>query len=208
MGNDPLVALCIALERAMRGERVAIAPDTLDTGSWPKPDYAQNALAIFNCWDEAMAREVAKQFPSLPLVASLPECLTALSKACMATGRVTLIDGTTFQTSHGYIRGDRNREVLFPLRPGQRDTAGLNPAWKFLSRRLNRTLFNHRELEFVSAGAVVLTSHPSSFVDSSGTAYTRVGQARVEKPEVVDASARVDDLRSAFPEGMTQCSQA
>nr|QDQ70334.1 hypothetical protein pJBCL41_00511 [Pseudomonas sp.] len=207
MGNDPLLSLCVALRRAMCGESVLIAPDTLDPRSWPKPDYAQNALAIFNCWDEVIAREVVRQFPALPLPASMPECLTSLSQACRETRRVRMIDGTAFQTSRGYVRGDRRREVLFPIEPGRRDSAGLNPTWKFLARRLDRMYFNHRELEFISAGAVVLTSHPSYFVDATSTAYSFVGQARQDKPEFVDALARVDDLKSASYEGMPQCSQ-
>lgn len=207
IGNDPLVGLCSALHQASLGERVVLAPDTLDTKSWPNPDYAGNALAIFNTWENSLGLEVAKQFPGLPAPQSLAECLSILSRACRDTGRVMLIEDAAFQSSHGYIRGDRHREVLFPIRPDDRDIAGLNPAWKYLARRLNRTAFNHRELEFISAGRVVLTSHASSFIDASGGAYTRVGQARDQKPEVVDAKARVDDLRSVTSVGMSPCSQ-
>lgn len=207
VGNDPLVALCCALHHAEEGKMVLLAPDTLDTKSWPNPDYAANALAIFNTWDELLGLEVARQFPELRAPSSLPACLSALSSACVRTGRVRLVEGASLQTSHGFIRGAGDREVLFPLRPGVRDSTGLNPAWKYISRRLDRIIFNHRELEFISAGSVVLTSHPSSFVSASTKAFCRVGQARISKPEVVDALARVDDLRSAKSAGTSSCSQ-
>ena len=208
MGNDPLVGICAALSLADQGQQVVVLPDTLDAKSWPNPDYGENAVAIFNSWDEAIAEEVRSHFPSLPSGVSMAECLSLLCSACMATGRVTLIDGATFQTSHGHIRGEPGREVLFPVRPGERDAAGINPGWKYLSRRLHRTIINHDEIEFISARSVVLTSHPSSFVDSSGSAYTRVGQARLNKPEVVDSDGRIDDLRSVLFKGTPPCSQA
>ncbi|SBW84204.1 hypothetical protein PVE_R2G0175 [Pseudomonas veronii 1YdBTEX2] len=208
MGNDPLVGICAALSLADQGKKVVIAPDTLDAKSWPNPDYAKNAFAIFNSWDETIAEEVRSHFPSVPAGVSMAECLSVLCRACKATGRVTLIEGATFQTSHGHIRGEAGREVLFPIRPDQRDAAGINPAWKYLSRRLHRTIINHDEIEFISTRSVLLTSHPSSFVDSSGSAYKRVGQARINKPEVVDNDGRIDDLRSALSKGTPQCSQA
>lgn len=208
MGNDPLVGVCVALSLARQGKKVVIIPDTLDAKSWPNPDYAKNAVAIFNSWDEAIAEEVRSHFGSVPAGVSMAECLSLLCNACMATGRVTLIDGATFQTSHGHVRGEPGREVLFPVPPGARDAAGINPAWKYLSRRLHRTIINHDEIEFISTPSVVLTSHPSSFVDSRGSAFNRVGQARFNKPEVIDSDGRIDDLRSALSRGTPPCSQA
>lgn len=207
MGNDPLVGICAALYLADQGKKVVITPDTLDSKSWPNPDYAKKAVAIFNSWDNAIAEEVRSHFPSVPAGVSMAECLSLLCSACKATGRVTLIDGATFQTSHGHIRGESGREVLFPVRPEQRDIAGINPAWKYLSRRLHRTIINHDEIEFISARSVVLTSHPSSFVDSSGSAFKHVGQARINKADVVDSDSRIDDLRSALSKGAPPCSR-
>ncbi|MBM3105739.1 hypothetical protein IIE18_11360 [Pseudomonas sp. V1] len=198
VGNDVLVSLTTALHMAESGIDVLISPDSLDLESWPNPHYAANHLAIFSTWAEEMSGLLAQRFGSKFEGASIASAIAALCEACKLTGRVTILDGAALQSDCGHCRGNPGRHLLFPLKPEARQQAGLHPFWKIIVARLPSMKFNHRELELVTAGRVIFTSHPSRFLKPEDPTCTRVGQARASQHLAVDEDGRLNDLRSAL----------
>ncbi|MDG3677852.1 hypothetical protein L5C90_00400 [Pseudomonas aeruginosa] len=197
VGNDVLVSLALALHLAECGIEVLISPDNLDIESWPNPHYSANNLAIFSTWTDEMAEVLGSRFGKGFEVASIASAIGALCEGCKQTGRVSIIKDTALQSDRGFCRGAPGKHLLFPLRPDIRQQAGLHPFWKVITARLPSIQFNHRELEFVSTGLVVLTSHPSRFLHPEASTCSRVGQARVSVTDVSE-KGRHNDLRTAL----------
>jgi len=196
VGDDPLVSLCVAVHLLRKGERVLIAPDSLDQAAWPEPEWGLRMGAIHGHFDNPLAQELSKHLAGFTPEDGLHKALSCLINECYQSGRVSILAEDYLQSSHGVVKGVRGQLIFFPLQTCVGHSPSLNPLWRLAKRKITNLTFNRIEIEFIQAGGMVFTTPVSVYVDPK--IGTPVGQARVDKTIPLDDGGRADDVRSAF----------
>lgn len=196
VGDDPLVSLCVAVHLLRKGERVLIAPDSLDQAAWPEPEWGLRMGAIHGHYDNLLAQELSKHLEGFTSEDGLHKALSCLINECCRSRQVSILADDYLQSSHGVVKGARGQLIFFPVQACAGHSPYLNPLWRLAKRKITNLAFNRIEIEFIQAGGMVFTTPVSAFVDPEIGAP--VGQARAEKTISLDDGGRADDVRSAF----------
>jgi hypothetical protein len=163
LGNDPVIALLLGLRAGLDGLKVLIVPDALGQQDAPSNSYAQVSVSEANCWTPDIANELSRWIGGSFRDATLARAFTALTAACSETKQVRVLTGSMIQSESGHCRGLPGHELFFPIR-GEVDSSGLHPLWPMIQRSIPCLKFNGRELEFIAARKVCLTTHPSRHI--------------------------------------------
>jgi len=194
VGDDPVVSLSLAHSLASCGKRVLLAPDSLGTNDWPHKEWGYELAQTVNTFDESVAAVLAEWVGELEVQDGYMKALSVLIKKCSSNSQVCMLSGDCLQSSAGTIKGCDDL-IFFPLPQDHQHVPMTNPLWRMVRERVNQLHFNHREIEFVQASQLYITTPTSRFLDP--TLGTKVGLAREGKSEAMRLG-RADDVRSAF----------
>ncbi|SED32144.1 hypothetical protein SAMN05216178_6774 [Pseudomonas saponiphila] len=196
IGDDPVIGLLIALRVSSEGGTAILTPSGLCKEDWPSADYGAISNSEATCWTPEIALELSKWLGPGFREATLARAVTGLTAACARTERVHLIADAMIQTSSDHCRGIWGKKPLFPVALNEIQ-GPVHPLWTFIRRDLPVLRFNRREMELLMPSKVILTTHPSKFVEQS-SAMTKAGLFREGRNYRDNWEAeRLEDFRHA-----------
>ncbi|NVL48635.1 hypothetical protein F2S72_01330 [Pseudomonas syringae pv. actinidiae] len=193
IGDDPIAAMVLALSLERAGGRVLISPDSVGTQDWPSRDWGYQLAQTVNAFDEDVADLVASQVANFEHRDGYMKALSLLIKECAGSEQILILHSDKLQSSHGVIKGGRDL-TFFPLRRESQHHPLINPLWRLVREKVKKLVFNHAEIEYVSARKLFITTPASRYINPQ--LGTLVGLAREGEPGVIRRD-RADDVHSA-----------